>query len=79
MKRMTNKQLVKQMMESYQTGALQEVFVLEAIRHYSELILQDQTDWGNSFISKDAWQMCARECLVSLEAANQGQSKKRGA
>jgi hypothetical protein len=36
-------------------------FILEAVRHYSNEVLSDSTDWGNnSLINKDYWQMLAR-------------------
>lgn len=36
-------------------------YVMEAIRHYSNEVLSDSTDWGsNSLINKDYWQTLAR-------------------
>ena len=30
-------------------------------------VIKDTSDWGNSFISKSAWQLCANECLDAIE------------
>ena len=66
----TNVQFVKDIMEASECGALKQAFVIEAIHRYSRDVLRDETDWGNSFISKDAWQQCATECLAAIDGRN---------
>lgn len=63
----TNIGLVTNMMNFSETGALKQAFIIEAIHYYSQLILADESDWGYSLLSKDAWQQCAKECIKSIE------------
>ena len=49
-------------------GVLREAYVINAIEYYSKQILADQSDWGNSLISKDAWRECANECLEIIKS-----------
>lgn len=67
MKKLNNKQLLNQMITKSDAGVLKQAFIMEAIAHYSKAVLADTSDWGVSFISKDAWQLCAKECLQSLD------------
>jgi len=68
----TNVQLVRQIMEYSQVGALKQAFVIEALHYYSHEILNDTTLWPqNSVVSQEAWQTCARETLDQLK----GESK----
>lgn len=61
-----NVTLVRNMMESSATGAIKHVFILEAIRHFSQIQV-NAPDWtGVHFISQDAWRKCAAECLESM-------------
>jgi hypothetical protein len=66
-KNKTNKQLLNEMFMHSQAGVLKQAFIMEAIAHYAQAVLTDKSDWGNSFISKDAWQLCAKECLDTLK------------
>jgi len=52
-------------------GALMHAFVAEALATYSDQVLSDESDWGNSFISKEAWQRCADEVKKEI-AKNYG-------
>jgi hypothetical protein len=45
---------------------LRKAFVLTAIESYSRNVIADTSDWGNSFINKDAWQAIAQENLTLL-------------
>ena len=69
----TNRQLVDSMMNISKQGVLKQVFILEAIYKYSQLVLEDKSKWEEgSIISQDAWRHCAQECLeaISTERAN---------
>lgn len=35
---------------------LAEAFIIEAINRYADDVLADESDWGNSIVSKQAWQ-----------------------
>lgn len=66
-KQQTNLALVKSMMEHSQVGVLKQAFIIEAIRRYADQIIADTSDWGeNSFISQEAWKVCAKECADSI-------------
>ena len=54
-------------MNHSRAGSLKEAFIIEAIAYYSNEVIKDTSDWGNSFISKSAWQLCANECLDAIE------------
>lgn len=44
-------------------------YITEAIRHYSNEVLSDSTDWGDkSLINKEYWQMLAR---LAMEKVNE--------
>ena len=51
---------------------LAEVYVIEALRHYSEQMLKlTQDEWGaNSLIALDAWQDIAKEAIERIERRN---------
>ena len=66
----TNVQFIKEMMEASEVGGLKEAFIIEAVHNYSRQVINDPTDWGNSFISKAAWQVCAKECLAAIDGRN---------
>jgi hypothetical protein len=53
---------------------LAEVYVIEALRHYSEQMLKvTQDEWGiNSLIALDAWQDIAQETISRIEHRNEG-------
>lgn len=68
-KRKTNVQIVKEMMEKSQYGALSQAFVMEAISRYSEEISKTKpTDYPkNSFIYPEAWIGIAKEIQDKLK------------
>ena len=53
---------------------LAEVYVIEAIRYYSEKMLEvTSAEWGpNSLIALDAWQDIAKEAINRIEHRNEG-------
>lgn len=68
-KPVTNEQLLLSMVRLSKAGGIKQAFVLEAIRIYSEQILNvADEEWGkNSFISLDIWKQCARECVDAIK------------
>lgn len=67
----TNIQLVRHIMEYSQAGALKQAFVIEALMSYSNQILKDKEAWPqNSFVSQEAWQVCAEEVIASITGRN---------
>ena len=64
-RKITNEKLVQNLMKM---GVLNQAFVIEAIRVYSEQTLTvTEEEWGkNNFISLEAWQQCARECVDAI-------------
>lgn len=66
----TNVQFIMDMMLVSEVGGLKEAFIIEAIHQYARQVINDPTDWGNSFISKEAWQVCAKECLAAIDGRN---------
>ena len=53
---------------------LAEVYVIEALRYYSEKMLEvTQAEWGpNSLIALDAWQDIAKETINRITHRNEG-------
>jgi hypothetical protein len=53
---------------------LAEVYVIEALRHYSEQMLAvTQAEWGiNSLISLEAWQDIAQETIGRIKDRDKG-------
>ena len=67
----TNEELVSTIMTTSQAGVLKQAFVIEALRNYSKMVLEDTEVWGSrSIISQDAWKQCAKECLETIEGRN---------
>jgi hypothetical protein len=64
----TNEKLVEAIMETSQAGVLKQAFVIEAIRNYSKMVLEDTEVWGSrSIISQEAWKQCAKECIETID------------
>lgn len=63
----TNVEFVKELMEFSETGALMQVFIIEAIRFYAENTLEWKGEWKNGFISQEAWNRCATLVIEALE------------
>lgn len=68
-KRLTNEQFVKRLMNFSRSGAMMQVFIIEAMSQYAKQVVDnaDNADWTNSMITKDVWVGVARELLSSLE------------
>jgi len=58
---------LKQITTTAQAYPLGEAFLLTAIESYCRQVLADDSDWGNSLVSKDAWQLIAKHNLTMLE------------
>lgn len=67
--KMTNQEFLKWIMNFSAHGTLAEVFVVEAIRYYSEKIANQPKpqDDGNSFISPVAWHELGEEINAKLK------------
>ena len=66
----TNTQFVNDLMEFSPVGALGQVFILEALAHYSKEVMQipdDSPEWERSFISLSAWKEQANHVLTKIE------------
>lgn len=48
-------------------SAMNTAFMVQAVEDYAKQALEDDSDWGNSFISKEAWQQSAKECLEAIK------------
>ena len=59
----TNKALIKKLT----TDTVSESFLIEAVTQYCQTVLKDKTDWGNSLINKDLWQVIASNNLKTIE------------
>ena len=59
----TNKALIKKLT----TDSVEEAFVVSAIEQYCQTVLADESDWGNTFINKDLWQVIASNNLKIME------------
>ena len=69
-RRMTNTERLTHMMEYSRAGALKQAFIIEAIRRYAEQCKDiSPAQWGEAqlMVNREAWQICARECLQELE------------
>jgi hypothetical protein len=51
---------IKAIVKQFNHEPLAEAFILEAITRYANDVLADDSDWGNSIISKQAWQGIAQ-------------------
>ena len=58
---------IKKIVEQLHKDSLGEAFLLTAIQSYSLQVVADDSDWGNSLVSKDAWQRIASEALTMLD------------
>lgn len=70
-KPMTNTEFITDLMEYSYHGALTQIFIIEAIKRYAEIIVAQAkpTDPGTSFISAIAWHEIAEEIKTRMEAA----------
>jgi hypothetical protein len=58
---------VNEVVKAMQNNPLGEAFLLMAIESYCRNVINDDSDWGKSFIAKDAWVGIAKENLTLLE------------
>ena len=63
----TNTEFGTDLMDFSKFGALMQVFVIEAIRWYSQQV-ESQPPLENHIIDGNAWKACAQEALSKLEA-----------
>ena len=50
----------------FRNHPLADAFIVEALTRYADDVLADDSDWGNSFISKQAWQDLAKSMKENL-------------
>lgn len=71
MRKPTNVEFVTDLMEFSNNGPMIQVYVLEALRLYSDSVVQNQDQIPeDGFISRHLWVSCAEEVLKKLEARN---------
>lgn len=64
-KNMTNIQFMESLMTYSNYGALVQVFVIEAIRNYSESVIADTSVWpDNALVAQATWKGIAQEIMV---------------
>jgi hypothetical protein len=63
----SSNELLNDLLTWAKSGPLMHAYVVEALAKYSDQVLEDESDWGNSFISKEAWQRCAQEVKGALD------------
>lgn len=73
MSRTTNVEFIVELMEFSNNGPLIQAYVLEALRLYSDSVVQNQDQIPEEgFISRKLWVSCAEEVLAKLEERNRG-------
>ena len=71
MRKPTNVEFITDLMEISNNGPMIQVYVLEALRLYSDSVVQNQDQIAeDGFISRRLWVSCAEEVLEKLEARN---------
>jgi hypothetical protein len=69
----TNVEFITELMEFSKHGPMIQAYVLEALRLYSDSVVQNQDQIPEcGFISRRLWVGCATEVLEKLEARNNG-------
>ena len=69
MRKPTNVEFITDLMEFSDNGPMIQVYVLEALRLYSDSVVQNQDQIPeDGFISRRIWVSCAEEVLKKLEA-----------
>lgn len=69
----TNVEFIVELMEFSNNGPLIQVYVLEALRLYSDSVVQNQDQIPEEgFISRKLWVSCAEEVLAKLKERNHG-------
>ena len=73
MRKPTNVEFITDLMEISNNGPMIQVYVLEALRLYSDSVVQNQDQIPeDGFISRRLWVSCAEEVLKKLEARSNG-------
>lgn len=68
MGRLTNTQLVEELMEFPRSGPLMQVFIIQALSEFSKGVLASTPgSLGNGLVSEEAWRACASEILEKLQ------------
>ena len=68
-KRMSNVELVTEIMEFSRSGALAQVFVIDAIyKHATAVAKAEAAEVDHALISGHAWIQCAREIKARMDA-----------
>lgn len=67
MARSTNTEFITELMEWSECGALIQPFVLEALWHYSQHVVNNPIEDSNGFINWELWTRCAEEVLTKIE------------
>lgn len=68
-KRMSNVELVTEIMEFSRSGALAQIFVIDAITKHAAAVSQaEAAEVDHALISGHAWIQCAREIKERLDA-----------
>lgn len=65
-KRMTHRQLLDKLFRDRQ----RRLFIISAIEVYAKQVLEDKSDWSQSLINKDWWDVLANDCLRIIEQNN---------
>ena len=63
---------IKEIVKELQNDSLGEAFLLTAIESYSRQVMADDSDWGKSLVSKEAWQLIAEHNLNLIEGDKNG-------
>lgn len=58
---------VDRLVKQISSDVVGNAFIVEALNRYANEVLSDSTDWGNSFIKKEAWQEVAKRVLAGIE------------
>jgi hypothetical protein len=73
MARPTNVEFITELMEFSDSGPMMQAYVLEALRLYSDSVVQNQDQIPeNGFVSRRVWVGCAEEVLKRLGERNNG-------
>ena len=64
--KVTNAQVLRELMNHSKSGVLMEAFIIEGLRAYSEHVLKsDMPD--SAMVSANAWKACAQEVIEKLD------------
>ena len=50
-----------------EASVMNTVFLVQALEDYAKQVMADESDWGNSIVSKEAWQQSAQEALEVIK------------